>query len=228
MMARARRSPEEARAAMVARQLRDRGIADERVLAAMGEIPRERFLPEEQRRRAYQDRALSVGHGQTISQPWIVAAVCQALELDGTEKVLEVGTGTGYSAAVLSRLGASVISIERIAELAERARATLAELGDERIDRSVEVVIGDGSIGLPDRAPFDAIVVHAATPAAPVSLLAQLAVGGILVAPVAEASGAGEILTAYRREGPGATDFSARAMGPSRFVPLIGDEGFDS
>jgi protein-L-isoaspartate(D-aspartate) O-methyltransferase len=223
----ARRSPEEARAAMVARQLRDRGISDERVLAAMGAVPRERFVPPAQRPRSYQDRALSVGHGQTISQPWIVAAICQALELSGTERVLEVGTGTGYSAAVLAHLAAEVVSIERVPELAARARDTLAEL-DDTVAGAVEIVVGDGSVGLPDRAPFDAIAVHAATPEPPASLLAQLAVGGTLVAPVAEPGAAGELLTAFRRDGPGIADVRARVLGPSRFVPLIGDEGFDA
>jgi protein-L-isoaspartate(D-aspartate) O-methyltransferase len=208
---------------MVARQLRDRGISDERVLAAMGAVPRERFVPEETRRRSYQDRALSVGHGQTISQPWILAAICQGLSLGGTERVLEVGTGTGYSAAVLARLAAEVISIERVPELAERAQATLAELGEDR----VEIVVGDGSVGLPDRAPFEGIAVHAAAPAPPHSLIAQLALGGRLIVPVAEAGGRGEMLTVFRRDGPGDGELSARNIGPSRFVPLIGDEGFE-
>jgi protein-L-isoaspartate(D-aspartate) O-methyltransferase len=208
---------------MVALQLRDRGISDERVLAAMGAVPRERFVPEEKRRRSYQDRALSVGHGQTISQPWILAAICQALSLRGTERVLEVGTGTGYSAAVLARLAAEVISVERVPELAERARATLAELGEDR----VEIIVGDGSVGFPGRAPFEAIAVHAAAPAPPHSLVAQLALGGRLVVPVAEAGGQGEMLTVFRRDGPGEGELSARIIGPSRFVPLIGDEGFE-
>ena len=145
---------------MVERQLHRRGIDDERVLDAMAEVPRELFVPESVRESAYNDSALPIGHEQTISQPWIVAAICQAMELRGSEKVLEVGTGSGYSAAVLARLAAEVITIERVPELADRARAALGDLGIA----GVEVVIGDGSAGLPDRSPFDAIAVHAAAP----------------------------------------------------------------
>src|SRR5215207_10296040 len=165
---------------MVERQLRRRGIADERVLAAMGEVPREAFVPERVRRRAYHDGALPIGAGQTISQPWIVAAICQGLELAGDELVLEIGTGSGYSAAVLARLGREVVSIERFAELATPARETLAELGIS----NVEVRVGDGSRGAADRAPFGAIAVHATAPAAPATLLAQLERGGRLVVPI--------------------------------------------
>lgn len=210
---------------MVERQLRARGIADERVLAAMGEVPRERFVPPQIRRRSYDDRALGVGHGQTISQPWIVAAICQALALEGDECVLEVGTGTGYSAAVLARLAREVVSIERVPELARRAERTLAELGGPEAER-IELVVGDGSLGVPDRAPFDAIAVHAAAPGPPASLIAQLvAPGGRLVAPVALEEGEGEILTVFLREGAGGSVLT-REIGPARFVPLIGAEGF--
>lgn len=205
---------------MVERQLRRRGISDERVLEAMGEVPRERFVPERERGRAYADRALPLGHGQTISQPWIVAAICQALELGGDERVLEVGTGSGYSAAVLARLGAQVLSVERIGPLAEQARRTLEELGVE----NVEVLVADGSGGIAGAGPFDAIAVHAAAPSAPAGLISELAAGGRLVVPIAE--GPADILTLLTRGADGG--LSPRAIGPSRFVPLIGDEGFDA
>jgi protein-L-isoaspartate(D-aspartate) O-methyltransferase len=203
---------------MVERQLRRRGIGDEGVLAAMGEVPRERFVAEPERRRAYADTALPIGHGQTISQPWIVAAICQALELEGSETVLEVGTGSGYSACILARLAARVITIERIAELAAEARARLAELGVE----NVEVRVGDGSKGLPERAPFDGIAVHATAPEEPHSLLAQLAEGGRLVVPIA--SDGADLLTVFRRHGDRT---SSEVVAPCRFVPLVGDEGYE-
>src|SRR6476620_1715178 len=141
---------------MVERQLRRREIVDERVLAAMEAVPRERFLPVELRRRAYNDSALPIGEEQTISQPWIVAAICQALELRGPELVLEVGTGSGYSAAVLSLLASHVVSVERLETLAGDAGKALASLAV----RNVELVVGDGSLGVPERGPFDAIAVH--------------------------------------------------------------------
>lgn len=207
-----------ARTRMVERQLRQRGIGDERVLAAMGEVPREAFLPEALRERAYEDSALPIGEEQTISQPWIVAAICQALELDGSELVLEVGTGSGYSAAVLARLAAHVVSVERHQQLSREAAAVLDSLGI----RNVEIVVGDGSLGVPRRAPFDAIAVHAAAPAPPPALIDQLAAGGRLVVPVS-AKGA-DLLTLLRREGDRTETTS---LGPCRFVPLIGEEGFD-
>jgi protein-L-isoaspartate(D-aspartate) O-methyltransferase len=205
------------RTRMVERQLRRRGIADEGVLAAMGAVPREAFLPASLRHRAYADSALPIGEGQTISQPWIVAAICQALELRGEERVLEVGTGSGYSAAVLARLAAEVVSIERQESLAATARLTLTELGVE----NVEVRLGDGSRGVPGRAPFDGIAVHAAAPAPPPALLSQLAEGGRLVVPIA--AGEAEMLTVLRRRGDGV---EAETIGPCRFVPLIGEEGY--
>src|ERR671921_1373799 len=140
----------EKRERMVERQLRRRGIHDERVLAAMSEVPRELFVPEEARARAYRDGALRIGEGQTISQPWIVACMAELLELKGDERVLEVGTGSGYAAAVLSRLCREVVTIERFESLADSARAVLSELGYD----NVEVRVGDGSLGAPDRAPF--------------------------------------------------------------------------
>jgi protein-L-isoaspartate(D-aspartate) O-methyltransferase len=205
------------RARMVEWQLRRRGIADERVLAAMAAVPREAFVPAGLRHRAYADSALPIGAGQTISQPWIVAAICQALELRGGERVLEVGTGSGYSAAVLAELAAEVVSVERHRSLAEAARLTLDRLGVG----AVEVVVGDGSRGVPERAPFEAIAVHAAAPAPPSALLGQLAEGGRLVVPIA--AGEVETLTLLRRRGEGLETVD---LGPCRFVPLIGEEGF--
>ena len=208
----------EQRALMVERQLRRRGIADERVLEAMGEVPREHFVPDTVRDSAYNDSALPIGHQQTISQPWVVAAICQALHLEGDERVLEIGTGSGYSAAVLAGLAERVVSLERVAPLAETARERLGELEIG----NVEVVIGDGSRGHPEGAPYDAIAVHAATPEAPHSLLGELAPDGTLVVPIA--TGSADLLTAFvRRNG----DLHQETIGPCRFVPLIGAEGFD-
>jgi protein-L-isoaspartate(D-aspartate) O-methyltransferase len=211
------RDARKARARMVERQLRRRGIEDERVLAAMGEVPREAFLPESVRDRAYADSALPIGSEQTISQPWIVAVICQALQLTGSELVLEVGTGSGYSAAVLSRLASHVVSVERHAELSRVAAEALGALAVG----NVELLVGDGSVGVPERAPFDAIAVHATAPAAPPALIDQLAEGGRLVVPIVGDDA--DVLTLLRREG-GQT--WREALSPCRFVPLIGEEGF--
>lgn len=211
------RSSEAQRARMVERQLRARGIHDERVLEAMASVPRERFVPERLSKSAYNDSALPIGHEQTISQPWVVAAICQALRLSGGERVLEIGTGSGYSAAVLARLAARVVSIERIAELGEEARRRLEELGVE----NAEVIVADGSRGYDEEAPYDAIAVHAATPEAPHSLLAQLATGGRLVVPIA--TGSADLLTAFHLTEEG---LRQETIGPCRFVPLLGAEGF--
>jgi protein-L-isoaspartate(D-aspartate) O-methyltransferase len=202
---------------MVERQLHRRGISDERVLAAMAEVPREHFVPEGVRRSAYNDSALPIGHEQTISQPWVVAAICQALQLDGGENVLEIGTGSGYSAAVLAQLAGHVISIERVPELGKWASERLDELGI----RNVQVIVGDGSRGHPEGAPYDAIAVHAATPEAPHSMLAELAPDGRLVVPIA--TGSADLLTAFIRENG---DLRQETIGPCRFVPLLGAEGF--
>lgn len=207
----------EKRARMVARQLRARGIEDERVLAAMAAVPREEFVPEEQRRSAYADSALPIGGGQTISQPWVVAAICQALELRGSERVLEVGTGSGYSAAVLARLAAEVIGIERHEPLAQGAAAALARVGAG----NVRVLVGDGSRGYPEGAPYAAIAVHASAPAAPPALIEQLADGGRLVVPIAHDSS--DDLTLLRRAGE---QLTTTTLAPCRFVPLIGEQGF--
>lgn len=214
------------RAAMVERQLRRREIRDERVLAAMGAVPRELFVPDEVRRRAYADAALPIGLGQTISQPWIVAAICQGLRLEGSERVLDVGAGSGYSTAVLAHLCERVVGIERFGELAGRAKERLTELGLG----NVGVIEGDGSVGYPPEAPYSGIAVHATAPGPPPSLIDQLAPDARLVMPVA--SHGFDMLTVFHRPGEAEVDASTAAgldrevIGPCRFVPLIGDEGF--
>jgi protein-L-isoaspartate(D-aspartate) O-methyltransferase len=194
---------------MVDRQLRRRGIHDERVLAAMEEVPRELFLPERQRRRAYRDGAIRIGEGQTMSQPWIVACMAQLLELKGDERVLEIGTGSGYGAAVLSRLCREVITIERYESLAKRAEAALHELGYD----NVVVGVGDGSHGAPEHAPFGGISVTAtARDNPPAALFDQLAPGAALVCPVDR--GGHELLIRFR-------DGREEAVTGVRFVPLV-------
>jgi protein-L-isoaspartate(D-aspartate) O-methyltransferase len=194
---------------MVERQLRERGITDDRVLRAMAEVPRERFLPDERRRDAYRDGAVHIGEGQTMSQPWIVACMTELLELGGEERVLEVGTGSGYAAAVISRCCAAVVTIERHAALAERARGILAELEYG----NVEVRVGDGAAGAPDRAPFDGISVTAAAEGEPpADLVGQLAPGAALVCPVRRTPG--EYLMRFR-------DGREETVVPVRFVPLV-------
>ena len=197
---------------MVQRQLRRRGIEDERVLDAMGKVPRELFLPDDQRRRAYRDGAVRIGEGQTMSQPWIVACMAQLLELDGSERVLEVGTGSGYAAAVLAELCDQVVTVERFKGLAEQARSVLAELDYD----NVEVRVGDGSRGAPDRGPFGGISVTAtARQDPPPALFAQLAPGAALVCPVAR--GRREMLMRFR-------DGDEEAVASVRFVPLVEGE----
>jgi protein-L-isoaspartate(D-aspartate) O-methyltransferase len=200
---------------MVETQLRQRGIIDERVLAAMGRVPRETFVPEPLRAYAYEDGALPIGYGQTISQPFVVATICQLLGLAGDERVLDVGTGSGYQAAVLGELAAGVVTIERIPELAEVARHALAGYAN------VEVRVGDGSLGVPEQAPFDAIAVAAAAPGVPPALYAQLVEDGRVVVP--RGSRFGQELVLVVRSHDGAKE---RRSIPVRFVPLLGDEGF--
>ena len=198
---------------MVDRQLRRRGIRDERVLQAMGQIPRELFVPEDQREKAYRDGALPIGEGQTISQPWIVARMASLLELSGPERVLEVGTGSGYGAAVLSKLASHVVTVERHETLAETAREVLDDLGI----RNVEVRVGDGSAGVPDRAPFDGILVTAAAEGdPPQALLDQLVPGCSLVCPVDRA---GDEQLVRMRDG------ETERVAAVHFVPLIEGEG---
>lgn len=204
-------SPE--RAAMVEKQLRRRGIDDTSVLAAMGSVPRHEFVPEELRSRAYEDVPLPIGGGQTISQPYIVAAMTLALRPERTDRALEVGTGCGYQAAVLSLLAKEVFTIERQSELASAASEKLFRLGYH----NVHVHCGDGTLGLPEFAPFDAILVAAAAPAAPDPLLAQLSEGGRMIIPVGDADNQ-ELRLIEKHAGA----FSTKTLEGCRFVPLVG------
>jgi protein-L-isoaspartate(D-aspartate) O-methyltransferase len=197
------------RARRVARQLERRGIEDQRVLRAMATVPRERFVEEGDRSRAYRDGALRIGEGQTISQPWIVACMAMLLELRGDERVLEVGTGSGYAAAVLSLLCERVVTVERFPKLAARARELLRELRYDNVD----VREGDGSLGVAEEAPFDGISVTAsAAGEPPAALFEQLVPGGTLVCPVER--GGRELLMRFR-------DDDEEAVVPVRFVPLV-------
>ena len=207
----------EARREMVDRQLRARDIVDEDVLRAMERVPRELFVPERERRRAYDDAALPIGHGQTISQPYMVARICEATAVRPGQRVLDVGTGSGYQAAVLAELGAEVVTIERIPELAEQARDNLVRAGYE----NVQVVVGDGTLGVPERAPFDAIGVAAAAPRLPQRLYDQLRPGGRLVVPVGGPRAQRLEVIVRSPEGPAVVHSV-----PCRFVPLVGEEGF--
>jgi protein-L-isoaspartate(D-aspartate) O-methyltransferase len=204
---------------MVERQLRRRGIQDERVLAAMSEVPREAFVPAFERPSAYDDSALPIPEGQTISQPYMVARMTELLQVDEGDRVLEIGTGSGYQAAVLARLGARVTSIERIPALADEARSTLARLGIEGVD----VRVGDGSDGDPAGAPWDGIVVTAGAPQIPDRLRDQLAVGGRLVIPVGPRRLQELVVVERRTE----TDWVEWSDGPVVFVPLVGHGGWD-
>jgi protein-L-isoaspartate(D-aspartate) O-methyltransferase len=203
---------------MVEEQLRGRDIVDERVLAAMERVPRQLFVPEAFRGRAYDDAALPIGEGQTISQPYMVARICEALGVRPDDRVLDVGTGSGYQAAVLAELAAEVHTIERIPALAARAREALAQAGYEH----VRVHVGDGTLGLPEYAPFDRIAVAAAAPEVPPSLYEQLVPGGRLVIPVGGRGGQELQVVVRSPEGPAIV----RSV-PCRFVPLVGAEGFD-
>ena len=203
------------RALMVGRQLRRRGIEDERVLAAMGGVPRELFVPPEQREAAYADAALPIGGDQTISQPYMVALICEQLALHGGERVLDVGTGSGYQAAVLAELAGEVHTIERLPELAERARANLAAAGYG--DR-VHLHVGDGTLGVPESAPFAGIAVAAAAVEAPPALYDQLEPRGRLVVPVGGSNGQWLEVVVRTPEGP-----AVRRTVPCRFVPLVAE-----
>ena len=204
---------------MVDEQLGGRDISDRRVLEAMRSVPRHRFVPQDAAELAYIDAPLPIGFRQTISQPYIVALMTQLLRLHGDETVLEVGTGSGYQAAVLGRLARQVHTVERIPELAQAARRVLAEVGAA----NVEVHIADGSGGLPDAAPFDAILVAAAAPKAPGPLLDQLAEEGRLVVPVGTIEG--QILERWTRRGH---DFTCHRAVPVCFVPLLGSHGWEN
>jgi protein-L-isoaspartate(D-aspartate) O-methyltransferase len=194
------------------RQLRQRGIRDERVLEAMARVPRELFVPPEARAHAYDDAALLLAHGQSISQPYIVALTCQLLALRGDERVLDVGTGSGYAAAGLAELAASVVTVERIPELSRSAAEALRRAGHPE----VEVRVGDGALGAPDRAPFGGIAVAAAAPEVPPALWEQLAVGARIVLPLELAGG--QRLVALERTPGGPRLHGSTTV---RFVPLV-------
>ncbi|HEY8352941.1 MAG TPA: protein-L-isoaspartate(D-aspartate) O-methyltransferase [Sphingomonadales bacterium] len=205
---------------MVEHQLRRRGIHDEAVLAAMGAVPRELFVPPELASEAYDDGPLPIGGGQTISQPWVVAAMIQMIEPQPTDRVLEVGAGSGYAAAVLSRIVAEVVTIERLASLAEAARERITRFGYD----NVTVVEGDGSLGHAPRAPYNAILVAAGAPAVPDELCRQLAIGGRLVIPVGQSRLLQELVRVRRIDD---SSFETERLEGVRFVPLIGAQGWN-
>jgi protein-L-isoaspartate(D-aspartate) O-methyltransferase len=207
------------RARMVETQLIRRGIRDARVLAAMGTVPREAFVPKDKEDEAYFDGPLPIGQGQTISQPYIVACMVEALELTPGARVLEIGTGSGYGAAILSRIAHDVISVERLKPLADKARKTLQGLKYD----NVAVICADGTLGYPPGAPYDAIVATAGGPQVPETLKQQLKTGGRLVIPVG-GSRMAQNLVRIRRTGE--TTFTEETLEPVRFVPLIGAEGW--
>jgi len=203
---------------MVATQLAARGIKDSRVLDAMNKVPRHLFMPEGLRERAYEDAALPIGEGQTISQPYMVAVMTELLELRGDEKVLEIGTGSGYQAAVLSELAREVFTIERVPVLADESRARLAGLGYN----NVTVLTGDGSKGLEEMSPFDRIIITAAAPELPEIIVKQLKEGGVIVAPVGERFSQ-VVIRGRKKKGVLAEELHT----PCVFVPLIGEYGWN-
>lgn len=206
---------------MVQRQIAGRGVRSEKVLNAMCKVPRERFLPKGQGVWAYDDAPLPIGDGQTISQPYVVAYMTEALALDGGEKVLEIGTGSGYAAAVLAEIAADVYTIERIDGLAIMARTVLSDLGYQ----NVHVRQGDGTLGWPEHAPFDGIVVTAGGPDVPDTLKDQLKIGGHLVMPIGKSTCYQELVRVTRIT---EAEFDTEDLVPVRFVPLIGEEGWES
>ena len=206
---------------MVRHQIAARGVRSPKVLDAMRKVPREHFLPQEHGILAYEDSPLPIGKGQTISQPYIVAYMTEALALEGGEKVLEIGTGSGYAAAVLAEIAAEVFTIERIEGLAARARTVLDSLGYD----NVQVRHGDGTLGWPEHAPFDGIVVTAGGPDIPDTLKHQLKIGGRLVMPVGRTTWYQELVRVTR---VAEAEFETEDLVPVRFVPLIGEEGWDS
>jgi protein-L-isoaspartate(D-aspartate) O-methyltransferase len=208
---------EESRQHMVDRQLAQRGITDERVLAAMRQVPRHRFVPEDMWDMAYRDTPLPIGQGQTISQPYIVAYMTQMLHLSPEDRVLEIGTGSGYQVAILGRLAKQVYTVERVEELARRAEQILKEMGYD----TIHFRIGDGGYGWPEAAPFDAIVVTAAAPEVPQPLVAQLADGGRLIAPVGPI-GYQDLVRLHRR----GEHVERETLVPVAFVPLVGEHGW--
>jgi protein-L-isoaspartate(D-aspartate) O-methyltransferase len=202
---------------MVAEQIRARGIRDARILAAMEEVPRHRFLPHHLASRAYDDGPLPIGEGQTISQPFIVAEMTHALRLKGDEKVLEIGTGSGYQTAILCRLARMVVTIERFAEFSAAAEALLRELGVE----NAVYRIGDGTMGVPDEAPFDRVLVTAAAPDVPPPLFDQMAEGGAMVIPIG-GRWEQDLVRVRKEKGRAKKEY----IGGCRFVPLVGRCGF--
>lgn len=219
-MFRSQESPAELRARMVQEQLQDRGIRSEAVLQAMGEVPREAFLPLERERQAYNDQALPLSQGQTISQPFMVAVMTEALGLEPSHRVLEIGTGSGYQTAILAELAAEVYSLERIPGLASQAEETLRELGYE----NVRIQVGDGSQGWAEESPFDSILVTAGAPDVPGSLKEQLREdGGRLVIPVGD-RWVQDLVRVVRR----GDEFGSENLLACRFVPLLGKEGWDT
>jgi protein-L-isoaspartate(D-aspartate) O-methyltransferase len=207
----------ELRKRMVARQVSARGVNDALVLEAMQTVPREKFVPRRLRSRAYADAPLPISAGQTISQPYIVAFMVEALQLKGGERVLEIGAGSGYAAAVLAEIARDVYTIERIAELADKAGATLADAGYA----NVHMKHGDGTLGWPDAAPFDAILVSAGAPSVPLALKEQLKIGGRLVIPVGPTRFVQELIRITRRN---ETSFVSENLADVCFVPLIGGD----
>ncbi|MGX1496908.1 protein-L-isoaspartate(D-aspartate) O-methyltransferase [Labrenzia sp. MBR-25] len=210
-----------ARAEMIEQQLRIRGIRDERVLAAMANVPRHLFVPEDQKSQAYRDGPLSIGQGQTISQPYVVALTCELLEIAENGKVLEVGAGSGYAAAVLAQLAQKVIALERLPDLARLARKNLAKAGCSNI----EVLCTDGTLGCPSEAPFDAIAVAAGAPTVPDSLKKQLKVGGRLVIPVGRSRRQQDLIRVQRLS---ETEWKTDNLGAVAYVPLVGAEGWST
>ncbi|MEE9507651.1 MAG: protein-L-isoaspartate(D-aspartate) O-methyltransferase [Anaerolineales bacterium] len=208
-----------ARERMVRDQIVPRRISDERVLSAMRTVPRHRFVPPDLRHLAYTDAPLPIGHRQTISQPYIVALMTSLLELKEDDKVFEVGTGSGYQAAILAHIANQVFTIERIGEIADKTRELFQELGL----KNIHVVEGDGSLGLEEEAPFDAIIVTAAAPKVPEPLKEQLADGGRMVLPVGGRNG--QILELWKRKG---RKLEKDRLAPVAFVPLVGDQGWES
>ncbi len=209
----------QAREAMVAEQIAARGIRDPLVLAAMRKVPREEFVPEPYRAHAYDDSALPIGNGQTISQPYIVALMIEAMGLEGGERVLEVGSGSGYAAAVLAEIAAEVIGIERQPELVRRATETLARLGYD----TVTIIEGDGTLGHAPGAPYDAILVSAAAPRVPPALIEQLCPGGRLVVPVGRVR-AHQVVRRIEKAADGS--LNEEDITGVRFVPLVGEQGW--
>lgn len=203
---------------MIREQIEGRGIRDPEVIRAMRAIPRCAFVPEDRKAAAYDDAPLPIGFGQTISQPFIVALMTELLELKGTERTLDVGTGSGYQAAILAQLVASVVSIERVPELAEQARSRLARLGIA----NVEIIVGDGTLGVSDSAGFDAILVAAGAPEVPAPLVAQLTSGGRMVIPIG--TDRVQTLTLLQRLSSG--EIRTKTHGSCVFVPLVGQHGW--